>query len=42
MKTRRVRAELFHSNGQRIGRTDGQINRHDEDNIRYSQFSERA
>jgi len=34
MKIRPVGAELFH--------TDGQTDRHDEDNSRFSQFCERA
>jgi len=38
MKTRPVRAELFHVNG----RTDGQTDTHDEDNSRFSQFCEGA
>ena len=38
MKIRPVRAELFHVGG----RTDVQTDRHDEANIRFPQFCERA
>jgi hypothetical protein len=38
MKIRSVGAELFHEDK----RTDGQTDRHDEANIRFSQFCERA
>jgi len=38
MKTRSVGAELFHADG----RTDGQTDRYDEDNSRFSKFCEGA
>ena len=38
MKIRPVRAELFHEDG----RADGQMDRHNEGNSRFSQFCKRA
>jgi len=40
MKIRPVEAELFHPDED--SRTDGQADRHDEVNSRFSQFGERA
>jgi len=42
METRPVGAKLFHADGQTDGRTEGRTDRHDEANIRFSQFCERA
>jgi len=42
LKTRPVGDELFHLDGQTDGLSDGQKDRHDETNSRYSQFCQRA
>jgi hypothetical protein len=42
MKIRPVGADLFHADGQPVGRTEEQAERHDEANSRFSQFYERA
>jgi hypothetical protein len=42
MKTRPVGAELFHTDRQTHGRTDGRTGRHDEVNSRFSEFCDRT
>jgi hypothetical protein len=42
IKIRPVRVELFQADRQTVGRTDGQTDIHDDANMRFSQFCERA
>jgi hypothetical protein len=41
MKIRPMRAEMFHAEERSVGRTDGETDRHDEGNSRFSQFCEK-